>query len=84
MSVDTYLQRKDTSSYQVVEGEGVQVLVSPLLAQQAQWIHVDLQRFPLLEKSRRVRGDVAKRSGLDPRVSVKYTPKRYGTQRLHT
>ena len=43
MSVDTYLQRKDTSSYQVVEGEGVQVLVSPLLAQQAQWIHVDLQ-----------------------------------------
>ncbi len=45
MSVDTYLQRKDTSSYQVVEGEGVQVLVSPLLAQQAQWIHVDLQKF---------------------------------------
>ncbi len=45
VSVDTYLQRKDTSSYQVVEGEGVQVLVSPMLAEQARWIHLDLQRF---------------------------------------
>jgi hypothetical protein len=45
VSVDTYLQRKDTSTYQVVEGEDIQVLVSPLLAQQAQWIHVDLQKF---------------------------------------
>lgn len=45
MSVDTYLQRKDTSTYQVVEGEDIQVLVSPLLAEQAQWIHVDLQKF---------------------------------------
>lgn len=45
MSVDTYMQRKDTSTYQVVEGEGVQVLVSPLLAQQASWIHLDLERF---------------------------------------
>ena len=84
MSVDTYLQRKDTSSYQVVEGEGVQVLVSPLLAQQAQWIHVDLQRVPLLEEPLGIRGDVATPSGLDPRVWVKYTPRRYGTQRLHT
>jgi hypothetical protein len=45
VSVDTYMQRKDTSTYQVVEGEGVQVLVSPLLAQQASWIHLDLERF---------------------------------------
>ena len=84
MSVDTYLQRKDTSSYQVVEGEGVQVLVSPLLAQQAQWIHVDLQKIPLLEEPLGIRGDVAIPSGLDPRVWVKYTPRRYETQRLHT
>ena len=45
MSVDTYLRGKDTSEYQVVEGEGVQVLVSPVLADQARWIHVDLQKF---------------------------------------
>ena len=45
VSVDTHLQRRDTSGYQVVEGLGVRVLVSPLLAQQAQRIHLDLQRF---------------------------------------
>ena len=43
--MDTYLRGKDISHYQVVEGEGVQLLVSPGLAEQARWIHVDLQKF---------------------------------------
>ena len=45
VSVDTYLRRKDTSNYEIVEGEGIQVLVSPILAEQASRIHVDLQKF---------------------------------------
>ena len=45
MSVDTYLQRKDTSSYQVIQGDGVKVLVSPMLARGTKWIHLDLQKF---------------------------------------
>ena len=39
------IRDRDTSNYQLVEGEGVQVLVSPLLAEQASWIHLDLQKF---------------------------------------
>ena len=47
MSVDTYLQRKNTSKYQKLEHEGVRVMVSPTLAQQAKTVYVDLKRFLL-------------------------------------
>ena len=45
MSVDTYLQRKNVSKYQKAEHEGVQVMVSPTLVQQARLVYVDLKRF---------------------------------------
>ena len=45
MSVDTYLQRKNTSKYQKAEHQGVQVMVSPTLVQQAKSVSVDLKRF---------------------------------------
>ena len=45
MSVDTYLQRKNISKYQKAEHEGIQVMVSPTLAQQAKSVYVDLKRF---------------------------------------
>ena len=45
MSVDTYLQRKNTSKYQKAEHEGVQLMVSPTLVQQAKSVSVDLKRF---------------------------------------
>ena len=45
MSVDTYLQRKNTSKYQKAEHQGVQLMVSPTLVQQAKSVYVDLKRF---------------------------------------
>lgn len=45
MSVDTYLQRKNMTQYQKTEYEGIQVMISPALAQQARAVHLDLKRF---------------------------------------
>ena len=45
MSVDTYLQRKNTSKYQKAEHQGVKLMVSPTLVQQARSVYVDLKRF---------------------------------------
>ena len=47
MSVDTYLQRKNTSMYQKAEHQGVKLMVSPTLVQQARSVYVDLKRFLL-------------------------------------
>lgn len=45
MSVDTYLQRKNVSKYQKAVHQGVQLMVSPTLVQQARSVYVGLKRF---------------------------------------
>ena len=44
MSVDTYLKRKNVSSYGAVEHEGVKVLVAPSLTKWAEAVHVDIRQ----------------------------------------
>ena len=44
MSVDTYLKGKNTSSYLRLEHEGIQVLVSPTMAQWSQRVSLQVER----------------------------------------
>ena len=45
VSVDTYIGRRNTRSYQVVQRDGVEVLVSNALAPHVRSIHMDVKRF---------------------------------------
>ncbi len=45
MSVDTYIGRRNTTNYRVVERDGVEVLVSNALAPHVRNIHLDIKRF---------------------------------------
>jgi len=46
VSVDTYLQHKNTSSgYQVVNQEGIQLLVAFSLARWAKAVHLDVSKL---------------------------------------
>ena len=44
MSVDTYLKGKNTSSYLRLEHDGVEVLVSPTMAQWSQRVSLQVER----------------------------------------
>jgi hypothetical protein len=44
VSVDTYLKGKDTSSYLRVERDGVEVLVSPTMAQWSRRVSLQVER----------------------------------------
>lgn len=50
MSVDTYLKRKNLSSYQPLELEGLKLLMAPSLIKWAEAVHLDVKQF-LLWKS---------------------------------
>ncbi len=45
VSVDTYIGRRNTRNYHVVQGEGVEVLVSNALAPHVRSIQMDVKRF---------------------------------------
>ncbi len=45
MSVDTYLKGKNTSRYQVVQQDGLQILLSFRLVQWAKGVDLRLNRF---------------------------------------
>ena len=45
VSVDTYIGRRNTTNYRVVQGDGVEVLVSNALAPHVRSIHMDVKRF---------------------------------------
>jgi len=45
VSVDTYLKRKNLTKYQAQELDGVELLVTPVLAQWASRVEVDIDRF---------------------------------------
>ena len=45
MSVDTYLRGKNMKKYKMAVHEGIQVMISPDLIQQASTVHLGLKRF---------------------------------------
>ena len=45
VSVDTYVGRRNTRNYHVVQWDGVEVLVSNALAPHVRSIHMDVKRF---------------------------------------
>ena len=45
MSVDTYLKGKNTSRYQVLRQDGVEILVAFGLGRYARRIHLDMKKF---------------------------------------
>ncbi len=45
VSVDTYIGRRNTRNYHVVQSDGIEVLVSNALAPHLRSIHMDVKRF---------------------------------------
>ena len=50
MSVDTYIGKRNTSNYQVVRQDGVEVLVSNALAPYIRQIELDCKKFLFMHK----------------------------------
>lgn len=50
MSVDTYIGRRNTSNYSVVQQDGVEVLVSKVLAPYIRNIAMDCHKFLFMNK----------------------------------
>ena len=50
MSVDTYIGKRNTSNYQVVRQDGVELLVSNALAPYIRQIDVDCNKFLFMHK----------------------------------
>jgi len=50
VSVDTYIGRRDTTNYSMVSQDGVQILVSNVLAGQIDNLELDCKKFMFLHK----------------------------------